>query len=349
MKLTKRQESLYQLLHERGQVTPAEAKDFLAERFGELSRMSVVRDFDALMRVSLAKRIGKGRGVKYLTVKTDAILREVNPKAYFAIAPDARIIKSQNLDLNIFKKPGDIFTYTELKKLIKLTDQFQKRAKKYTGTALKKEYERITIELSWKSSQMEGNTYSLIDTEILLKDGKKAKGKTTEETQMILNHKQAIEYIFDAQKSFKKITMHQIENVHQLLAKNLGIKKGLRSRPVGIIGTAYRPPDNQHEVREYIEKAVKVINEQKNALVKSLLVILLISYIQPFEDGNKRTARLLGNGILLAHAYCPLSYRNVDEAEYKKAMIIFYEQHSAKMFKELFIDQYIFAVNHYFL
>ena len=69
----------------------------------------------------------------------------------------------------------------------------------------------------------------------------------------------------------------------------------------------------------------------------------------PFEDGNKRTARLIGNALLVEHDYCPLSYRSIDEAEYKKAMILFYEQHSARYFKELFIQQFTFAVKNYFV
>lgn len=349
MKLTKRQELLYQFLQERGAATPAEVEDFLTESFGPMSRMSLVRDFGALVGQGLLKRAGKGRGTKYSVRAANNLLRFVDPKTYFAIDPDKRIMRSQGLNLEVFTKPTAIFTNAELEKLHKLNFDYQKRIKKYPLAVLKKEYERLTIELSWKSSQMEGNTYSLIDTEILLKEGHKAKGKTEEEAKMILNHKQAIDYIFSAQKSFKKITLHQIENIHQLLTQGLGVKKGLRSRPVGIIGTAYKPPDNQHMVRESMERMVKTLNKKIDVFTKAMLAILLISYIQPFEDGNKRTARLLGNGILLANSACPLSYRSLDEAEYKKALIIFYEQNSAKMFKELFMKQYVFAVNRYFL
>jgi len=74
----------------------------------------------------------------------------------------------------------------------------------------------------------------------------------------------------------------------------------------------------------------------------------MISYIQPFEDGNKRTGRILANAILLANNYCPLSYRSIDESEYKKAVIIFYENNSLNYFKDLFIEQFKFAVNKYF-
>lgn len=73
----------------------------------------------------------------------------------------------------------------------------------------------------------------------------------------------------------------------------------------------------------------------------------MISYIQPFEDGNKRTSRLLGNALLLANGYCPLSYRSVDEVEYKKAIILFYERNSVLYFKGMFIDQFKQAVENF--
>ena len=78
------------------------------------------------------------------------------------------------------------------------------------------------------------------------------------------------------------------------------------------------------------------------------MLILMISYIQPFADGNKRTARVLGNAVLLANNICPLSYREADESEYKKAVILFYEQNSARYFKEIFMQQFKFAVDNYF-
>lgn len=86
------------------------------------------------------------------------------------------------------------------------------------------------------------------------------------------------------------------------------------------------------------------VNQSEHPVEKALLTVLMISYIQPFEDGNKRAARLLGNALLLAHNYCPLSYRSVDEVEYKKGVLLFYEQNSLSYFKTIFIDQFRQAV-----
>ena len=91
-----------------------------------------------------------------------------------------------------------------------------------------------------------------------------------------------------------------------------------------------------------------MINRTENPIEKALIAVLMIAYIQPFEDGNKRTSRILGNALLLASDYCPLSYRSVDEVEYKKAIIMFYEQNNATYFKRLFLEQYRQAVKKYF-
>nr|MBP9068845.1 Fic family protein [Bacteroidia bacterium] len=89
-------------------------------------------------------------------------------------------------------------------------------------------------------------------------------------------------------------------------------------------------------------------NLKKNVFEKALLVLVLISYIQPFGDGNKRTARIISNAILMNHKYCPLSFRTVDSLDYKKAMLIFYEQNNLSAVKQIFISQFKFAVETYF-
>lgn len=105
-----------------------------------------------------------------------------------------------------------------------------------------------------------------------------------------------------------------------------------------------------HKLIKRQQEILSIIQKNKqtsNKIIKEILVLML-SYIQPFEDGNKRTARITANAILLAHDYCLLSYSSVDETEYKKAMVLFYEQNSALYFKELFLNQYKQAINNYF-
>jgi Fic family protein len=117
---------------------------------------------------------------------------------------------------------------------------------------------------------------------------------------------------------------------------------------VGISGTNYKPLDNEFQIREALQDMCDVINNKKNVFEKALLALLLISYIQPFSDGNKRTARIISNAILIQYHYCPLSFRTIDSIDYKKAMLIFYEQTNISPFKKIFINQFEFAVNTYF-
>ena len=117
---------------------------------------------------------------------------------------------------------------------------------------------------------------------------------------------------------------------------------------MGITGTNYRPLDNEFQIREALEDSCALINGKENIFEKALLTLVLLSYIQPFADGNKRTARIAGNAILLAWGYCPLSFRTVDSVDYKKAMLLFYEQNNMAAFKRIFIEQYEFATRNYF-
>ena len=208
--------------------------------------------------------------------------------------------------------------------------------------------ERLGIDLSWKSSQIEGNTYSLLETERLLRESKTADGKTKEEAVMLLNHKDALRFILDNPDYLQLLTVSHIEDIHQLLTKELSVDRGIRHRRVGITGTNYHPLDNEFQIREAMRDSCNLINSRESIFEKALLTLVLLSYIQAFSDGNKRTARITSNAILIANGYCPLSFRSVDSIDYKKAMLIFYEQNNLYAFKQIFIDQFEFAVREYF-
>ncbi|MEA2088489.1 MAG: Fic family protein [Patescibacteria group bacterium] len=348
-KLTKRQLNILNFIRKYKKANNQEIKKYLEKNFGSVSRVTIVRNINKLLENSLIQKYGKGRNIYYQEFSPGDLLAYFDTEEYFKQSTDKREIAFENFNFDIFKNLKEIFISEELAELEKLNNNYQERIKKLSSVILKKEFERLTIELSWKSSRLEGNTYSLIDTEILIKQNKEAKGKSKEEAIMILNHKKALDYVIDERNNFKKITLHKIENIHKLIVQNLDIQDGLRSIPVGIVGTRYKPLGNQHQIIEAVEKFVKVINKLRDPFSKALVSVLIVSYIQMFEDGNKRTARLLSNAILLANNICPLSYRSIDEADYKKATIIFYEQNSARFFKELFIEQFKFAVGNYFL
>lgn len=350
-KITKRQNLILDFIREKGESSNKEIREYLKEKVGELDRVTIIRDLEVLMSQNLVKQIGKGRNIKYKENINNKLLSFFNVEEYFNTPVDQRNLINKSFNFKIFNNLNNsLFSEEKLKKLDEINNNYRRSVKSLSPAVLRKEFERLTIELSWKSSRIEGNTYSLIDTEILIKENKEAKGHTKEEAQMILNHKKALDYISDKRNNFKEITLSKIKNVHNLVIENMEIKKNIRKGMVGITGTKYKPLDNEFQIREALEKMILVINKKRiHPLVKSLVSILVISYIQPFEDGNKRTARLFGDAILLANNYCPLSYRSIEENEYKKAMLLFYEQNSARFFKELFIEQFEFAVKNYFL
>lgn len=165
---------------------------------------------------------------------------------------------------------------------------------------------------------------------------------------MVLNHKTALDYVLQSPEYFQQLSVSKIEEVHRLLTSGLQVASGIRQGMVGIVGTNYRPLDNGYQIKEALQHLISTVNQTENPVEKALVAVLMIAYIQPFEDGNKRTSRILGNALLLADDYCPLSYRSVDEIEYKKGIILFYEQNNDSYFKQLFLEQFRQAVKKYF-
>jgi predicted transcriptional regulator/prophage maintenance system killer protein len=312
-----------------------------------ISLVTVKRTLTSLFVKKYLERIGAGRSVTYRINTKGLLLKHFDLREYLDLPEDARGVESFfNFDL-FASLDVDVFEDAEVNLLKDSTKIFVKNKIEGSDTIHKKELERFIIELSWKSSKIEGNTYTLLDTEMLLKEGLKSNKNTESETRMILNHKKAFDYIFFNKESFKEISVKKIEEIHYLLTEDLGIKRNIRKSPVGVTGTIYKPLDNEFQVREALESMVVIINKISEPYKKALLIILCISYVQPFEDGNKRTSRLIGNAILLANGLAPLSYRNVDEVEYRVASIVFYEQNSLEAFKKIFVEQYIFSCKTY--
>ncbi|MDH6311751.1 Fic family protein [Parabacteroides sp. PFB2-10] len=294
--------------------------------------------------------VGRGPSTRYKLSPQAHVTMPLDLDTYFLKEVDERQIQSEfNFDLI-----GDIlpavrlFTSEEEKLLMSLQKKFEHNISDMTPIEYRKEMERLGVDLSWKSSQIEGNTYSLLETERLLKEKQTASGKTKEEAIMLLNHKEAFDFILDHPDYLMHLSVQKIEDIHSLLIKELGVERNIRRRRVGITGTNYRPLDNEFQIRESLLATCNLINNKESVFEKALLTLLLLSYIQAFADGNKRTARITSNAILVANSYCPISFRSVDSVDYKKAMLLFYEQNNISAFKKIFMDQFEFAVNTYF-
>ena len=294
--------------------------------------------------------VGRGPATRYRLTPQAHVTMELNLDTYFDKDVDERQVQeSFNFELiNEILSKVDLFSDEELQRLDDAQELFRKHLSEMSELKYRKEMERLGIDLSWKSSQIEGNTYSLLETERLLKEKQTASGKTKEEAVMLLNHKDALDFILDVPDYLKDLTVARIEEINVLLTKELGVERNIRHRRVGITGTNYTLLDNEFQILEALEDTVRLINGKSNIFEKALLALVLLSYIQAFTDGNKRTARIVSNGILIANGYCPISFRTVDSIDYKKAILMFYEQNNIAAFKRIFIDQFLFAVKTYF-
>ena len=314
------------------------------------SDSTMKRLLSAAVKEGNIEKAGRGPATKYKLTPQAHVTMPLDLATYFDKDIDEREVQeSFNFDLirDVLPKV-EIFTKEELEVLNAAQMEFKKNTEGMTELEYRKDMERLGVDLSWKSSQIEGNTYSLLETERLLKDKQTASGKTKEEAIMLLNHKDALDFVLDVPDYLKELSVHRIENIHSILTKELEVDRNIRHRRVGITGTNYRPLDNEFQIREALEDTCTLVNGKDIVFEKALLTLVLLSYIQAFVDGNKRTARITSNAVLIANGYCPISFRTVDSIDYKKAMLMFYEQNNIAAFKKIFIEQFLFAVKTYF-
>lgn len=334
LSLLKGAESLPQLL--------AEAE------FSERTERTLQRDLSDLVELGLVRRLGEARAITYRIAAPGAIhlsLSESDLERIFA--NDRRATVPYDFERLATLQHNPLFTAEEQKLLETHNDVFRSKLAVAPPDLIRRERERITIELSWKSSQIEGNTYTLLETESLIKDGIPAPGKSEEDTTMVLNHKKALAFSEEHQELFSgTLTVHTVIELHGILANGL-LSAGLREQSVGITGSAYRPLDNRFQIEEELAHFCDVVNAKESAFEKALLAFTYICYLQPFNDGNKRTARILANAILYAHNSFPLSLRAVEVNVYKLAILAFYELGTLGNVKDVFTGQAQFAAENY--
>ena len=311
---------------------------------------TIKRTLSTLIQKRLIISIGKGKATRYQLSTYFELFKKINIEQYYEQEIDDRKIKVNfNFKLLTDILPNvDLLSIDEIDELNDLQSKYTLNRTELSENEYKNELERLAIDLSWKSSQIEGNTYSLLETERLLKEKETASGKSKDEATMLLNHKDAIDFIIENPDYLFPLTISKIEDIHSMLTKDLAVDRNLRKRRVGISGTNYKPLDNEHQIRESLNDMCALINAKNNIFEQAFLALLLISYIQPFADGNKRTARIVSNAILINNLYCPISFRTIDSVDYKKSMLLFYEQNNIMSLKKIFLEQFEFAVETYF-
>ncbi|HEX8756091.1 MAG TPA: Fic family protein [Steroidobacteraceae bacterium] len=217
-------------------------------------------------------------------------------------------------------------------------------AQRAAGTFARDILSRFLIDLSWASSRLEGNTYSRLDTERLIQFGQEAQGKDAKETQMILNHKAAIELLVEENTDDIGVNGFTLLNLHALLSENLmadpEASGHLRRRPVNIGGSVYTPP----AIPQVIEECFSMILQKARAIgdpfEQALFLMVHLPYLQPFEDVNKRVSRLAANIPLIRADLCPLSFVDVPEHAYVAGTLAVYEMTRLELLRDVFVWAY---------
>lgn len=337
--LTLRQRKILEIISDKP-VSRPEIGEKLKSSF-PVSRATLIRDLNLLIKNKLIKKVGVGKKAGYLSTETNPVIKYFDTEKYFSSESDRGKTGPIPFNFKVFDNLHDLVESIDSPKL-------SEQEAKLDPTIFRREIERFTIEFSWKSSKIEGNTYSLLETEILIKQMKEASGHSKHEAIMILNHKYALDFILKNRGKFKKISLETIIGLHSILTKDLEVSTGIRSNPVAISGSNYLPLAPQKDIEIALNKLFKITNITTNPLEKALIILAMVSYIQAFSDGNKRTARVLANAVLIAHDYYPVSFRSVEAIDYIKPLIIFYEKNNLYPFRKMFLDQYQFSLENYF-
>lgn len=223
-------------------------------------------------------------------------------------------------------------------------------AKLAAGTYAKKISQRLLIDLSYHSSRLEGNTYSKLDTQKLIEEGLSAQGKIHEDTVMIMNHKEALQFLIENAEALS-VNAITVRNIHALLSQDLMADPSacgnIRKAAVAISQSAYLPLSNPHQLDEYFSLVLRKAQQIEDPFEKSFFLLLHLSYLQAFEDVNKRTARLTCNIPFIQHNLCPLSFVDVPQDDYSRSLLYFYETNKIEPALELFEWAYLRSCEQY--
>jgi len=317
-----------------------------------------------LIKEGKVTRQGVARGTKYKAVKThSAVIKMTLPMVTIPLSQAAEQVRAyvtaplpnrENVGYNrdfLDEYCPNISSYLTnqdnetLLELGRVEDQIQP-----AGTYARKILNRLLIDLSFNSSRLEGNTYSLLDTERLIEDGVPAAGKDPQETQMILNHKAAIEFLVEPAE-LVGLNRHTITNLHALLSENLlgnpAAEGRLRAIPVNIGRSTYLPTAIPQLIEGCFDLMLTKAEQIQNPYEQAFFVLVHISYLQPFEDVNKRVARLVANIPLFRQNLCPLSFTDVPKRLYIEGLLGVYELNDVALFKEVFLWAYRRSASRY--
>lgn len=332
----------------------------------DISRRTLQRYLSMLLKDVRISKEGKARASRYklprkATLQIDSAKHEhrsdnIELEHYIPISPEAEEIKAgvrlsiqqrepvgYNGEFLDMYRPNETFylpeqTRQQLLEMGKSADDVRP-----AGTYVHQIFNRLLIDLSWNSSRLEGNTYSLLETERLLELGENAEGKDAMEAQMILNHKAAIELLVEhaAEIGFNRYT---ILNLHALLSENLlgdpAASGRLRSITVEVGGTTFHPLDVPQQIETCFQQILDTASAINDPFEQAFFIMVHLPYLQPFEDVNKRVSRLSANVPLIRENLCPLSFIDVPERAYVDGILGVYELNRVELLRDVFIWAY---------
>ena len=324
------------------------------------NRRTLQRWLMALQADEKIVRIGKGRGVRYRAIESrelsELVAHSPEPPVYgLPLSEPARQIAAHVRQaiqqrqpvgyrrefLDNYQPNQSYYLPAALRAELSSLGSLNKEAP--AGTYARRLAHRLLIDLSWNSSRLEGNTYSLLETERLIVEGHLAFGKNSLDAQMILNHKQAIEFLIDAAVDID-FNRHTIFNLHALLSDNLlpdlQAVGRLRSIAVGIGHTTFMPLEGPQRIEEFFDLFLKKASAIHDPFEQSFFALVHLPYLQAFEDVNKRVSRLAANIPLIKNNLCPLSFVDVPRDDYISALLGVYELNRIELLRDVFAWAY---------
>lgn len=319
----------------------------------QISRRSLQRLLSEMVEAGRLVMEKKGRSSRYLVPAT---AREAEKENYVPLSTSGAEVRravrrpqTERTPVSYRREFLDKYMSNESGYLTKSTVAHLTRigstpdAERPAGTYARNVLDRLLVDLSWASSHLEGNTYSLLDTRRLIEEGQAAEGKDAAETQMILNHKAAIEFLVDSadELAFNRQT---ILNLHALLSDNLlpdpSASGRLRRIGVGVHRSVYRPLENPQLIEECFRQVVDTAAAIREPFEQTFFAMVHLPYLQPFEDVNKRVSRLAANIPLVRHNLCPLSFVDVPERAYVDGLLGVYELNRVELLRDVFVWAY---------
>ena len=247
-------------------------------------------------------------------------------------------------------RPNETFYLSQIERSELRENGLTEIAQQPAGTHAREVLKRLLIDLSWNSSRLEGNTYSLLETERLIEFGEDTQGREPRETQMILNHKDAIELLV-VNARYIGFNRQTILNLHAILADNLlsdpGAPGRLRHAGVGIQGSVFHPLELPQLIKESFDRLLEKARRIVDPFEQAFFVLVHLPYLQPFDDVNKRVSRLAANIPFIRANLSPLSFEEVPRDLYTEAILGVYELKRTELLRDLFLWAYRRSASHY--